>query len=556
MLVVTGVGIVAIGGLRATQHTANLISTDELTTAAATAVLARQVDSVYETADLFLSSTNVSTRSALGSEVFDSLIPTVDADLTALDRLHADDPPTELAGIRLLGRQWSTLRALLDPYRPGSRLAHSSSLESQLQTAFTPLSAHIAGLTSTETRDARSDDGATAARTAATSQLIVIALIFAALSAAVLVVIGIRRIRRAVQPGQDQIEFSDTLQLAEDQDEAHELLCRHLERAVPGSAATVLNRNNSANRLEAMTELPPDSCLTKALTTAEPKSCLAVRSGRPHLEGANKRHLLRCDVCGSCPGFGICTPLAVAGEVIGSVLLNRPQGYGTTEEQQIRDSVFQAAPMLANLRNLAIAEMRASTDSLTGLPNKRAAADALKRMLAQASRTLTPLALLSLDLDHFKNINDRLGHPVGDEALAGVGAALRSALRDSDFSARNGGEEFMILLPDTDLTGALEAAEKIRVAIGEIVLLGAGTAVTASVGVAIYPDHATNSERLERLADAALYVAKRSGRDRVEVASNDPDLRALVDFAERGPVEVSVAPASSGSLGGSVTEAV
>ena len=525
VLLITGVGIEAITGLRATQSTATSIAADELTTTDLTAVLSRHVDNVYEAAESFSSSSNPDARAVVGTGLFDQLIPGVDADLAAVDRLHAADPPTELADIGILGRQWSTLRTLLDPYRPHSATTGTSPSGSQLQAAFMPLSNHIARLIDEETHAARSVDRGIASRTTTTTWSIVAALVFAVLVAAALMAIGMRRIRRAVQPGQDQIEFSDTLQLAEDQDEAHELLRRHLERAISGSAATVLNRNNSADRLEAMTELPAGSCLADTLAGAEPKSCLAVRSGRPHRESVNERNLLRCDVCATCPGFGICTPLAVGGEVIGSVLLNRPRRYETAEEQQIRDSVFQAAPMLANLRNLAIAEMRAATDSLTGLPNKRAAGDTLKRMVAQASRTLSPLALLCLDLDHFKNINDRLGHPAGDEALAGVGAALRSALRESDFAARNGGEEFLVLLPNTDITGALFAAEKIRAAIAEIVLPGAGALVTASVGVAVYPDHATNSDRLERLADAALYVAKRSGRDRVEVATNNPEDR-------------------------------
>jgi diguanylate cyclase (GGDEF)-like protein len=168
---------------------------------------------------------------------------------------------------------------------------------------------------------------------------------------------------------------------------------------------------------------------------------------------------------------------------------------------------------------VAIAEVRAATDALTGLPNKRAVADTLKRMLAHASRTLTPLGLVMIDLDHFKNINDRHGHPVGDQALANAGAAITSALRASDFAGRNGGEEFAVLLPDTDLAGAVEAAERIRLAIADIVLpAGIGSVLTASLGVAVYPDHATTAERLERLADAALYTAKRAGRNRTEVA--------------------------------------
>ncbi|MEP7090482.1 MAG: GGDEF domain-containing protein [Nocardioidaceae bacterium] len=199
--------------------------------------------------------------------------------------------------------------------------------------------------------------------------------------------------------------------------------------------------------------------------------------------------------------------------------MNRPTSYKATERTQIREAVAQAAPVLANLRNLAIAELRASTDSLTGLPNKRAVADTLNRMFAQASRSLTPLSMLVLDLDHFKALNDRFGHPMGDRALANVGAALRSAIRDSDFAGRNGGEEFAVLLPDTDTQGALATAEKVRAAIEDVSIPGLDLTITASLGIASYPEHAVNPDRLERLADAALYVAKRTGRNRVEVAT-------------------------------------
>jgi diguanylate cyclase (GGDEF)-like protein len=228
-------------------------------------------------------------------------------------------------------------------------------------------------------------------------------------------------------------------------------------------------------------------------------------------------------VCGQCPGRSTCTPFTVSGEVIGAVLVTRPETAGEMDGERIRESVAQAAPALANLRNLAIAELRAATDSLTGLPNKRAVNDTLKRMLAHASRSITPLAMLVIDLDHFKAINDQLGHPVGDQALANVGAALTSALRASDFAGRNGGEEFVVLLPDTNLAGALATAEKIRVAVAAIELPTADVTLTASLGLAIYPDHAANAERLERLADAALYTAKRAGRNRVETAAPTQD---------------------------------
>jgi diguanylate cyclase (GGDEF)-like protein len=228
----------------------------------------------------------------------------------------------------------------------------------------------------------------------------------------------------------------------------------------------------------------------------------------------------------------------VGGEVIGSVLLNRPAPYHEDEEDAIYEAVRQAAPVLANLRNLAVAELRAATDGLTGLPNKRAVTNALKRMFAQALTTGSPLVLLLLDLDHFKQINDQRGHPVGDDVLASVGAVLRSVLRTTDFAGRDGGEEFAILLPETEVPTALEIAERVRAAIAEISLPGSDVSVTASIGISSFPDHASTLERLQRLADAALYVAKRHGRNRIEVAEPGPGTAG----PEPVPISLTAAP--------------
>jgi diguanylate cyclase (GGDEF)-like protein len=178
----------------------------------------------------------------------------------------------------------------------------------------------------------------------------------------------------------------------------------------------------------------------------------------------------------------------------------------------------QAAPVLANLRNLAIAALRAATDSLTGLPNARAVGDTVKRMVAQAGRTSRPLAAALLDLDHFKQVNDTFGHGRGDDVLAAVGAALRDGLRESDFIGRMGGEEFVMLLPATDRAGAVAAAEKIRAAVAAITVPGVQRQITISIGIAVIPEHAGDADGLLREADRALYTAKERGRNRVEVA--------------------------------------
>lgn len=162
------------------------------------------------------------------------------------------------------------------------------------------------------------------------------------------------------------------------------------------------------------------------------------------------------------------------------------------------------------------------TDGLTGLPNQRTAAQTLLRMVAQASRTLQPLAAILLDLDRFKNINDTYGHGQGDEVLAAVGAVLRTSVRGSDFVGRYGGEEFLVLLPDTDRQGAVKVAETIRVAIESIRVESVKREITASLGVAVLPDDAGDGSTLTRKADHALYAAKAAGRN-VVVASPHAD---------------------------------
>ncbi|HXH89825.1 MAG TPA: GGDEF domain-containing protein, partial [Gaiellaceae bacterium] len=131
----------------------------------------------------------------------------------------------------------------------------------------------------------------------------------------------------------------------------------------------------------------------------------------------------------------------------------------------------------------------------------------------QATRSQLPLAAVLCDLDHFKQINDVYGHGKGDEALAAASATMRATLRDSDLVGRYGGEEFLILLPDTDLDGAVVLAEKLCAEIARIEVPDVDRAITASFGVAAYPADAPDGEMLVRMADRALYGAKARGRN-------------------------------------------
>ena len=311
------------------------------------------------------------------------------------------------------------------------------------------------------------------------------------------------------------------MQVAEDQQEGHELLRSHLKRWVPDAAVRVLVRNNSADRLESAVALPEEDPIAPALGHAKPRSCLAVRLSRPVRQGDEQRRGPDVRCLRHRPG-PVDVP-AAARRRRGHRLRARHRGAGDLDEdetQRIQDSVTQAAPVLANLRNLSLAERRASTDSLTGLPNRRGLDDTLKRMVAHANRTHTPVSLVAIDLDHFKTINDTCGHECGDEVLAAFGVMLRANLRGADVAARAGGEEFVVALPDTDRSGAMHVAEHIRRATEALTVPRLGARITASFGVAALPDDAHDTDALLRLADRALYAAKQRGRNRVEAASS------------------------------------
>jgi diguanylate cyclase (GGDEF)-like protein len=546
-LAVVAVAVIGILSTRSAASLGNAIAGDELTSSTVTGQLARNIDAAYATGQQAALSTQPAQRSRLLRSLYTSLLPAVDAELFSLEQLHAGDPPSEHAGIELFIQQWTTVRDLLSP--DDFTAQPVAALTAQLTAAYQPVSAHLDQLFLTELDDARADHAQADADAVHVTGLLIGVAVLGIAVGVLLLRLGIGRIRRNLAPSQDQAEFADILQIANDEDEAHRLLQRHLERTLTATTAVVLNRNNSADRLEAVTPLPDGSPLAGTLRGAEPRSCLAIRSGRPYRQDGGPPGLLSCAVCAVASGASSCVPLTVGGEVIGSVLLGRPAPYTEAEEQRIRESVGQAAPVLANLRNLAVAEIRAATDGLTGLPNQRAVADALKRTFAQATTTKAPLALLLIDLDHFKQVNDQWGHPVGDQVLASIGATLRSVLRTRDFAGRNGGEEFAVLLPDTEIAAALEIAERVRAAIAEISLPGTNVSVTASLGVAGFPDHASTLDRLERLADAALYVAKRHGRNRVELAepaSADASADAAADADADADAEVP-APSANGS---------
>ncbi len=194
---------------------------------------------------------------------------------------------------------------------------------------------------------------------------------------------------------------------------------------------------------------------------------------------------------------------------------------------QLQESNTQQQVLLSELDQLYREQAQAAvTDPVTSLPNHRALMSRIEEEVSHCQRTQRSCAVLFVDLDHFKHVNDTCGHRAGDAILHEVGSRLRTTLRLEDFAGRYGGEEFAVVLPDADVSGASQTAERLRIAVaaqpcswepedGQSVM---PIAVTASIGVAVYQLHGVTREALIEAADAAMYQAKRAGRNRVCIA--------------------------------------
>ncbi len=269
---------------------------------------------------------------------------------------------------------------------------------------------------------------------------------------------------------------------------------------------------------------------THGLTPRDPAERIPVGQGVAGTVAATGRAMVLASPAGNggrdpAATTQVSVPLLAQGRVLGVLsLYDREDGepFTLADADALTAFAVQAAVAIENVRLHAEAERLSVTDPLTGAWNYRYFERRFEQEIERSRRFGRVLALLMLDVDHFKSVNDRFGHQRGDEVLVEFAGRVTGSVRDIDTFARYGGEEFVLILPETNLEGGLAVAEKLRLATHLTPFCGegadGGVRLTASIGVACFPEHATSPEELVRAADEALYEAKLQGRDRVVTA--------------------------------------
>jgi len=257
-----------------------------------------------------------------------------------------------------------------------------------------------------------------------------------------------------------------------------------------------------------------------------PDTCWGLRRGRAHVvEDVNIDPI--CPHLKHRPDTAyVCLPLMAKGDVLGLLHLRAEQSIpGDDKEQTIAD-LKDMAVTISEYLSLSIANVKLNEslsrqsiqDALSGLYNRRYMEESLQREIQRAARKRTQIGIIMADIDFFKKFNDTYGHAAGDAVITHVGRIFKQKFRGSDIVCRYGGEEFLVILPDSSVEDTCKRAEEMRQEIKKMEIVFQGQilgSITISMGIAAYPAHGSNLDDLIRTADVALYKAKQTGRDRI-----------------------------------------
>jgi diguanylate cyclase (GGDEF)-like protein/PAS domain S-box-containing protein len=326
-------------------------------------------------------------------------------------------------------------------------------------------------------------------------------------------------------------ELNSYLQVCQTFVETHTIVGHYASRLFSGSTGALYLFSEERTSLEAVTYWGnADSDLELVIS---PDDCWALRQSRSHIVEKGRRDTIKCDHVLKPPDHGsICTPAIAQGEVIGFLYLEFSVGGDSETEDSLYSSIeSQTRITTITADNLAMAlvslklrealRIQSVRDPLTRLYNRRYMEETLNREIARCKRSGLTLGLVMIDVDYFKNYNDKYGHDVGDLVLSEVAGLLQTKLRESDVACRYGGEEFILIMPDAPEDIVHSRAEQIRQMIEGHEINHKGnslTNITVSIGVANCPQNAESNDGVIKAADTALYRAKESGRNKVVIA--------------------------------------
>jgi diguanylate cyclase (GGDEF)-like protein/PAS domain S-box-containing protein len=338
----------------------------------------------------------------------------------------------------------------------------------------------------------------------------------------------IRELEGFHRDGEVLSRTAELLQSCTERSDAYAIVREAGVRLFPDSSGSLFIYRESRDLLEHVAswgeERAPDPTLV-------PDECWALRLGSPHFVARGGS--IRCRHAHPADESYVCMPVQGQGQILGllHVALEvdaRSVRPARAAEQRLRAMTDRIGPALANLKLRDALREMALRDGLTGLYNRGYLEDALSRELHRAERSKKPLAVIMIDIDHFKSFNDKFGHDAGDFVLSAVARTVAKNIRPSDLACRYGGEELALVLAEAPLECAIERAEQLRLAIQQTSLSHLGQAMpapTASFGIAIYPTNGATPVDLLKAADQALYRAKKGGRDRVCVVADEPPAR-------------------------------
>jgi len=312
-------------------------------------------------------------------------------------------------------------------------------------------------------------------------------------------------------------------------EEACNAIPKYCETLFPGEAGALYLLRSSRDNLTVYASWGKSE---GGCDSFKPENCWALRRGRTHAVLDPQTDVI-CGHVGEHHKTGpyVCIPLVVQGDLLGLIWTTlADQGSsgtgleaGMAGKQQLAVALSeQIAMALSNIRLREHLRQQTIRDALTGLYNRRFLEESLNREMARCKRNGTGFGVLMLDLDHFKRINDTFGHDAGDSVLREFARALQENTREADIACRFGGEEFVVVLPDTGLEGATVRAERTLDVVRNLHVTHDDRAlglITTSIGLAMYPRHGETVKALIQSADKALYEAKGAGRDRLVIAA-------------------------------------